>query len=57
MKGDVAETWELTATQLIYHIRHGVMWTGNQNIGMAAREFTANDAVISWNYIWVSDNR
>ena len=51
MKGDVAETWELTATQLIYHIRHGVMWTGNQNIGMAAREFTANDAVISWNYI------
>jgi peptide/nickel transport system substrate-binding protein len=51
MKGDVAQSWELTATQLIFHIRQGVMWTGNHNIGMAAREFTANDAVISWNYI------
>ena len=28
----------------VFHIRKGVMWTGNERIGIAPREFTAYDA-------------
>jgi peptide/nickel transport system substrate-binding protein len=30
-----------------FHLRQGIMWTGNQNIGMLAREFTSSDVVFS----------
>ena len=47
----LATSWELTSTPLgvIYHLRKGVMFTGNTNIGMAPREFTADDVVFHWN--------
>ena len=45
----LAESWELGATEQIFHIRPGVMWTGNETIGMEPREFTAYDAEYSIN--------
>ena len=44
---ELATSWEVTSNPLgvVYHLRQGVMWTGNTKIGMAAREFTADDAV------------
>jgi peptide/nickel transport system substrate-binding protein len=43
----LATSWEVTSNPLgvVYQLRHGVMWTGNTNIGMAPREFTADDVV------------
>jgi peptide/nickel transport system substrate-binding protein len=47
--GQIAQTWEITASPLtfIFHIRHGIMWSGNSVIGMAPRELTADDVVYS----------
>ena len=44
---ELAIGWEMTSNPLgvVYTLRQGVMWTGNTNIGMAPREFTADDAV------------
>ena len=50
LTGDLAETWELTTSTLTFNMRHGVMWAGNTNIGMAKRELTADDVVIMLNY-------
>ena len=45
LTGQLATSWEQPdPLTLIFHIRQGVMWTGNSNIGMAPRAFTANDA-------------
>jgi peptide/nickel transport system substrate-binding protein len=51
--GELAESWEITADPLgvTFTIRQGVMWTGNPNIGMEPREFTAHDAETSLNYL------
>lgn len=55
LTGQLAQSWEQTdLLTLIFHIRHGVMWTGNTNIGMAPREFTANDAAYDLNRYWQS---
>jgi peptide/nickel transport system substrate-binding protein len=45
MVGYVAEKWELNANPmtLTWHVRHGLMFTGNTKIGMAPRELTADD--------------
>ena len=50
-KGLLATSWEMSpdAMHLTFHLRHGVMWTGNTKIGMAPREFTATDAAFSGN--------
>ena len=47
--GLLATSWEITASPITftYHLRHGVMFTGNQKIGMAPRELTATDVVYS----------
>ncbi len=49
--GELAESWELTTDPLgvIYHIRPGVYWTGNEHIDMEPREFTAYDAAFVLN--------
>ena len=51
LKGMLAEGWEVTTKPLgvTFHIRKGVMWTGNPRIGMAQREFTAQDAAFVLN--------
>ena len=43
--GNLAESWEATTDPLgvKLKVRPGVMWTGNDNIGMAPREYTAED--------------
>jgi peptide/nickel transport system substrate-binding protein len=51
--GSVAESWEVTSDQLIFHIRQGVMWTGREGI-MEKRELTAEDCVISMTNYWNS---
>ena len=45
----MAESWDITPSKITFHIRPGVMWTGNTNIGMEPREFTAYDAEFSLN--------
>jgi len=47
LKGELCESYEVTANPMgvIFYIRKGVMWTGNEHIGMAPREFVADDAV------------
>ena len=47
--GELAETWEVASNPLryIFHLRKGVMFTGNAKIGMAPRELTADDVVAS----------
>lgn len=49
--GSLAESWEVTTEPLglTFHIREGVMWTGNPRIGMEPREFTAHDAAFVLN--------
>jgi len=49
LSGDLAETWEVTAEALTFHLRHGIMWSGNTRIGMEPRELTADDVVFSLN--------
>jgi peptide/nickel transport system substrate-binding protein len=49
--GDLAESWEVNATGLTFHLRKGVMYTGNSKIGMAKREVTAADIVAGMNHI------
>jgi peptide/nickel transport system substrate-binding protein len=51
LKGDLAESWEVSAEGLTFHLRKGVMYTGNDRIGMAKREFVAEDAVYGLNHI------
>jgi peptide/nickel transport system substrate-binding protein len=47
LEGQLCERWEVTTDPIgvVFYIRPGVMWTGNDNIGMAPREFVADDAV------------
>jgi len=47
LSGQLAESWEITSDPLgvEFKIRQGVMWAGNDHIGMESREFTADDAV------------
>ena len=47
--GVIAESWEINFNQFTFHLRHGIMFTGNSNIGMAARELTADDVVFNLN--------
>lgn len=55
LTGQLATSWsEPDLTTLIFNIRQGVMWTGNTNIGMNAREFTAIDAAFDLNRYWQS---
>jgi peptide/nickel transport system substrate-binding protein len=45
LTGELATAWEIApdGSNITFHIRQGVMWTGNKNIGMAARELVAAD--------------
>jgi peptide/nickel transport system substrate-binding protein len=48
--GLLAASWEIQTTPSIvytYHLRKGVMFTGNQRMGMAPREMVAADVVFS----------
>ena len=50
LKGALAKSWEWKdANTLIFYIRddEGVMWYGNDRIGMKPRPFTADDAFFS----------
>ncbi len=51
LSGQLAESWEITSNPLgvKFHLRKGVMWTGNAKIGMKPRELTATDAAYSFN--------
>ena len=47
--GQLAQSWEFNTNPIsvTFHLRQGIMWTGNQHIGMAARELTATDAAFT----------
>ncbi|MBN1685754.1 MAG: hypothetical protein JW852_03820, partial [Spirochaetales bacterium] len=47
MDGGLAESFELRADKQIFHLRKGIMFTGNERIGMAPREITAYDCEYS----------
>ncbi len=48
--GQLAESWEITPTKHTFHMRVGVMFTANPNIGFEPRECTAEDAAFAINY-------
>ena len=50
VRGNLIESWEVTSEKITWNIRKGVMFTGNKNIGMKPREYTADDCVFSLNY-------
>ena len=43
----LAESFELLPDKQIFYLRKGIMFTGNENIGMAPRELTAYDVEYS----------
>lgn len=51
LTGRLAESWEMSTDPLgvTFNIRPGIYWTGNDNIGMERREFTADDVAFSIN--------
>ena len=53
LKGELAQSWELSTNPLgvVFHIRPGIMFAANPNIGFKAREFTAFDAAYCFNAI------
>jgi peptide/nickel transport system substrate-binding protein len=46
-KGDLAETFEIQLDKAVFHLRKGVMFAGNDRIGMKPREITSEDVVMS----------
>ena len=50
IRGELAETWEWSNNPLAVtiHLRHGIMWPEKPGV-MAAREFTADDVIYSFN--------
>ena len=69
LRGQVLTSWEVNTNgspmTITFHVRHGIMWSGNTVIGMAPRELTADDVVytlkrgfaaptVSGVYKWVS---
>jgi len=44
-KGDLAESFEYNIDGAIFRLHKGMMWSGNEKIGMKPREITANDVV------------
>jgi len=48
--GEIADSWEVTPTKLIYHIRDGIMWYADHVDFMETRELTAEDVAVSWNW-------
>lgn len=47
LDGGLAESFELLPDKQVFYLRKGVMFTGNENIGMAPRELTAYDVEYS----------
>jgi len=47
LDGGLAESFELRADKQVFYLRKGIMYTGNERIGMAPREITAYDAEYS----------
>ena len=57
LTGQLATSYEQTdPLTIIFHLRKGVMWTPNANIGMAAREFVASDVVFDFNRYFAGPN-
>jgi peptide/nickel transport system substrate-binding protein len=50
IRGNLIESWEVDFQKIVWHIRKGVMFTGNKKIGMKPREYTAEDCAFSLNY-------
>ena len=55
LAGQLAESWEASPDKIVFHIRKGVTWTGNANIGMEPRELTAEDVTFSLNRYYNSE--
>ena len=69
LTGQVLTGWSVNLTgtpmTITFNVRHGIMWSGNTTIGMAARELTADDVAYTFKrgfaaptvagvYSWVS---
>ncbi len=51
LKGDLADTWEVKESGLTFHLKKGIMFTGNDRIGMPKREYVAADAVFGLKHV------
>ena len=55
LTGQLAESWEhADLLTLVFHLRKGIMWTGNASLGIAPREFVADDVAYSLDRYWKS---
>ena len=52
LRGDLAESYTIDADRIEFKIRSGVMWRGNEKIGMEPRELTAHDIAFTHNYFY-----
>ncbi len=51
LRGDLAESWEVAESGLTFYLKKGIMYTGNDRIGMPKRELTADDIVFGLNHV------
>jgi len=54
MKGQLLESWDVSADKIIWHVRKGVYWHGNKPNVMKSRELVANDLVV-WVQLRIDD--
>jgi peptide/nickel transport system substrate-binding protein len=47
--GTVISSWDVTASSITFHIKHGVMWPANPNINFTSREYKASDTAFNLN--------
>ena len=52
--GALAESWEVHEDKIVFHLRQGVMWQGNDNIGFEPRELVAEDVAFALARAWNS---
>jgi len=57
LTGILAESWEISSDKLVFHIRPGVYYTGNDYIGVEPREFTAEDVKYNLDYYCSIDQK
>ena len=52
--GALAERWEAHEDRIVFHLRQGVTWQGNDVIGFEPRELVADDVVFALTRAWNS---
>ncbi len=52
LRGDLAESYTIDESKIVFKMRDDVMWRGNEKIGMEPRKLTAHDVAFTHNYFF-----